>query len=174
VPAKDTQPSPSGYSLASVLFDALMDVVERRRGVKEETRRKAGLTLQDVFYSEISRIAEVGSRMCRHACMHNFLGCRVCGQLFLALKDTVSTIDLDRLTDVNQLSYTSLLSIVNKIVVGSVEEAIHFRERYAESAYDVRLPARPNEVSQKAVVLSLCCNTQTCVDLGFMCVCVRT
>jgi hypothetical protein len=50
---------PAGYSLASVLFEAMTNVVEARRGVREETRHKAGLTLQDVFYSEISRIAEV-------------------------------------------------------------------------------------------------------------------
>lgn len=55
VPAKPSD----AVSAGSVLQKAMTTVVESLRKAPEDVRRRAGLTVQDVFYSEISRINQL-------------------------------------------------------------------------------------------------------------------
>ena len=45
-----------------MLVDVVRHVVDSLRGVKSDARKKAGLTLHDVFFTETSRLGQVGVR----------------------------------------------------------------------------------------------------------------
>ena len=46
-------------AVAAVLFDVMKNVVETQRGVRADVRKKAGLTVHDVFFTETSRLSQV-------------------------------------------------------------------------------------------------------------------
>lgn len=43
----------------AVFLEVMRHVVEDQRGVKSDVRRKAGLTLHDVFFTEVSKVGQV-------------------------------------------------------------------------------------------------------------------